>query len=131
MAADLGEYKALFPIPTVKKPDIFFWNEDRKIVNLVELTVPHEDNMNAAADRKDERYRTLLEELEEAGWDATHYPIEVGCRGFIGHRTRKWLVSIGQQQRQVSAVMKELQATVEKASHWIWLKRDDESWLEG
>ena len=39
MAADLGEYKALFPIPAVKKPDIFFWNEDRKIVILVELTV--------------------------------------------------------------------------------------------
>ena len=76
--------KNVFPIPTRKKPDIVIWCEDRKIVHLVELTVPHEDNIDDAQVRKDERYEHLLENCEDAGWSAVHFPVEVGCRGFIG-----------------------------------------------
>ena len=34
-------------------------------------------------------------------------------------------------QQQAEDGFRVIDATVEKASHWIWLKRDDESWLEG
>lgn len=131
MSADLPEYNTrLFPIPTTKKPDIVYWCEDRRVVVLVELTVPHEDNIQAAADRKDERYAPLLEELDEAGWKAKHYPVEIGCRGYVGHRTKNWLFSMGMPNKQVTSIINDLQATAEQASHWIWLKRDDQTWLE-
>ena len=130
IAADLPGCERFFPIPTQKKPDIVVWCAERKIVHLVELTVPHEDNIDAARDRKDKRYEGLLEELEEENWCATHLSVEVGCRGFIGERLRKWFNIIGLKNAQKNAAMREIQETVEKASHWIWLKRNDGSWLE-
>ena len=106
------------------------WSPGRKIVYLVELTVPHEDNIDAAKDRKDERYEDLVKECEEAGWSAAHFSVEVGCRGFVGERLRMWFTKIGLNTRQNNAAIQDIQATVEKASHWIWLKREDDRWLE-
>jgi hypothetical protein len=130
IAADLPGKEKFFPIPTTKKPDIVVWCTERKIVHLVELTVPHEDNIDAAQVRKDDRYEKLLEECEEANWTATHLSVEVGCRGFIGNRLRRWFTSIGLNSRQTNNAIKNIQETVEKASHWIWLKREDDTWLE-
>ena len=130
IASDLPGCERFFPIPTSKKPDIVVWCPGRKVVMLVELTVPYEDNIEAAHIRKDDRYQKLLDECEEAGWEATHFTVEVGCRGYIGERVRKWFTKIGLNNREKSAIMKEIQDTVEKASHWIWLKRGDDSWLE-
>ena len=45
----------------------------------MELTMPHEDNISSEHERKDNRYGALGAECEEAGWKATHFPVEVGC----------------------------------------------------
>ncbi|XP_066915397.1 uncharacterized protein [Clytia hemisphaerica] len=116
-----------FPIPTALKPDIVIWSEERTIVYLIELTVPHEDNIDAAQIRKDERYANLLTECEENGWVAKHFPIEVGCRGFIGNRLRDLPHFIGIKQAEMRKVMRKIEETVEKASHWVWLKRNDDT----
>lgn len=129
VSADLDDCRKVFPIPTSKKPDIFLWCTEAKVLHLVELTVPHEDNIDAAKDRKDKRYSELLNECEEAGWTADHFSIEVGCRGFVGNRMRKWLSVIGLPKTKRISIIKEIQETVEKASHWIWLKRNDE-WMK-
>ena len=117
-----------FPIPTAKKPDIVIWCTENKTLHLAELTVPHEDNIDAAKDRKDERYAQLVDTCEEARWSAEHFSIEVGCRGFVGHRMRQWLALIGLPNCKINKLIREIQETVEKASHWIWLKRNDE-WI--
>ena len=67
VAADLSGYQGLFPIPTSKKPDLVVWCEEKQEVHLMELTVPHEDNISAAHERKEKRYEALVEECEEAG----------------------------------------------------------------
>ena len=110
------------------KPDIVVWCTERKVVYLVELTVPHEDNIEAASIRKNDRYEPLIEECEEAGWKATHYSVEVGCRGFVGSRLQRWFHKIGLNSRECSAAIKDIQRTVENASQWIWLKRSDDNW---
>ena len=61
IAADLAECQRFFPIPTPKKPDIVVWCPERKIVHLVELTVPHEDNIEAVNIRKNDGYDKLIE----------------------------------------------------------------------
>ena len=60
------------------------------------------------------------------------FAVEVGCRGFIGESAKRWMkVGLaGLRQKQESKMMKELQESVEKASNWIWLKRNDNSWFE-
>ena len=130
IAADLPGHMRFFPLPTRKKPDLVVWCPERRIVYLVELTVPHEDNIDAARERKDNRYEDLVKECDEAGWFAAHFSVEVGCRGYVGERLRKWFSKIGLSMHQSNAAINVIQATVEKASHWIWLKRDDERWLE-
>ena len=92
-----------------------------------ELTVPHEDNIEMAKDRKDERYAQLLNQCEEAGCSAEQFSSEVGCRGVVGNRMRQWLLLMGFPKCKINKLIKEIQETVEKVSHWIWLKRNDES----
>ena len=130
VAADLKGCERFFPIPTTKKPDLVIWNEEEKEVHLVELTVPHEDNISSAYERKDSRYEALVGECEEAGWKAKHFPIEVGGRGFIATSITKWMRVAGLGPKKRNIMTKAVQETVKKASHWIWVKKEDTSWSE-
>ena len=93
VAADLKGCERFFPIPTTKKPDLVIWSEEEKEVHLVELTVPHEDNISSAHEQKENRYEALVEECEEAGWKTMHFPVKVkvGCRGYIATSITKWM----------------------------------------
>ena len=46
---------------------------------------------------------------------------------FVGLSMRRWLKMAGLSEREISKVVRNMQEVVEKASHWIWLKRDDVS----
>ena len=73
--------------------------------------------------------QSLWGSCETAGWKATHFPVEVGCRGFIATSITKWIRVAGLCPKKRSILTKALQETVEKASHWIWVKRDFVCWL--
>ena len=51
---------------------------------MLELTVPWEERMEEASERKREKYAELVEECRNRGWRARCLPIEVGGRGFAG-----------------------------------------------
>ncbi len=77
------------PIPreiveTSLRPDLIMWSELCKTILLVELTVPWEEGMEAANERKRAKYADLVEDCREAGWKATMCPVEVGCRASLG-----------------------------------------------
>ena len=70
-----------------------------------------------------------MEECTEKGWETEFYHIAVGCRGFVEKKT----ISIFRQrfgftQRKIQRMIKELQEAAEKASFYIWLKRNEEKW---
>lgn len=65
------------------------------MVIMAELTVPWEDGLESAFERKKEKYAELAAACIEAGWRAFIYPVEVGCRGFIGTSTQRLLKSLG------------------------------------
>lgn len=44
------------------------WSAERKVIHLVELTIHHEGNIDAAHIRKRERYEKLVEECKDVGW---------------------------------------------------------------
>ena len=71
-------------IQTEKRLDIVAWSDSKKSV-LIELTVPREENREEAHERKKNRYETLRADCVEKGWICHVIPIEVGCRGFLGH----------------------------------------------
>ena len=58
--------------------------------------------------------------------------VGVGCRGFVGQSTVKFLNAIGVAPRIRQVTIRKLQETAETASAWIWNSRDrmatDRTW---
>ena len=118
-AADLKGYERFFPIPSTKKPDLVIWSEEEKEVHLVELTVPHEDNISSAHEWKENRYEALMGVCEEAGWKTMHFPVEVGCRGYIATSITKWMRVAGLCTKKRNILSK---ALYQKLSRRLWKK---------
>ncbi len=70
-------------IMTTLRPDIVMWSAVERSVHLIKLTIPWEEGMTAAHERKHLKYSELAAECREAGWRARVYPVEVGSRGFV------------------------------------------------
>ena len=61
----------------------------------MELTVPWEERIEEAFERKKSKYQQLVEECQERGWKAWCLPVEVGCRGFAGRSLWRSLRLLG------------------------------------
>ena len=124
VSADLGSM-LIFPqhiVYTLSRPDIVLWSDNVKKVVLVELTVPWEENIEEAYERKKAKYESLRAECEDRGWSSVVLPVEVGCRGFVGRSTTKFLSLLGVSGRKKKTIIARLQQTAEKSSCWIWSK---------
>lgn len=127
LAADVGTQLKFPPeiATTSSRPDIVLWSTGSKQVVMLELTVPWEERMEEAYERKMAKYQLLVEECQKNGWRAWCMPVEVGCRGFAGQSLWRAFRQLGitgmTRKRAVSEVCRE----AEKASRWVWLKRDE------
>ena len=122
MVTDLGGMMA-FPqhiVITNLRPDIVVWSDQGKEVLLVELTVPWEENMEVAHERKMTKYDTLRMEIEMKGWRCKVLPVEMGCRGYASRALIAYLRGIGLSAAEIKKTTKELEAAAESASSWIW-----------
>ncbi|CAH1264057.1 Hypp2833 [Branchiostoma lanceolatum] len=127
MSVDL-DTRLCFPrhiCETTLRPDLVLWSEEAKAVIIVELTVPWEENIQAAFERKKLKYLNLKEQCEMKGWRTLLYPVEVGCRGFAG-------TSLARLYRDLAVgkkVMKRMAEEVEKSqvSNGSCLQLADES----
>ena len=86
LSADLRGH---IPIPqdvlcTTLRPDIVMWSASTKQLVMIELTVPWEERIEDAYERKKAKYQELVEESKDKGWKVWCLPVEVGCRGFPG-----------------------------------------------
>ena len=72
---------------TTKRRDIVIWSVKAKIVFVIALTVPYEENFNWSHQRKLEKYEDLREQCVRNGWIMNVFPIEVGRRVFIDNST--------------------------------------------
>ncbi|XP_061749210.1 uncharacterized protein LOC133547614 isoform X2 [Nerophis ophidion] len=130
MRADIGK-QLQFPreiTTTSLRPDIVLWSAVTKSAMLVELTIPWEEGIQAAYERKAAKYADLAAECREAGWSTTIYPVEVGCRGFVGTSTIRLLRDVGLTGAKLRRETKALAEEAEKGSFWLWLRRRDKYW---
>ena len=122
VVSDLGGMMA-FPqhiVITNLRPDIVVWSDQGKEVLLVELTVPWEENMEVAHERKMTKYDTLRMEIEAKGWKCKVLPVEMGCRGYASRTLIAYLRGIGLSASEIKKTTKVLEAAAESASSWIW-----------
>ena len=77
-----------FPIEaavTSLRPDVVWFSRSSKTIVLLELTVPLEDNVHQAHDRKTTKYSALVTACEENGFKTHMFALEVGCLGYCPH----------------------------------------------
>lgn len=84
-----------FITPTTLRPDMVLLSTTSRQVAILEPTVPGEDQMEEATERKRAGYADLVEECRRQGWKTWCLPFEVGCRGFAGRTLCKVLHLLG------------------------------------
>ncbi|XP_063050108.1 uncharacterized protein LOC134444859 [Engraulis encrasicolus] len=110
---------------TTLRPDMVLVSETTRQVVLLELTVPWEDRMEEAFERKRAKYEELASECRSRGWKTRCNPIEVGCRGFAGQSLIRALKMLGLRGLQNRKAIRNISDAAEKASRWLWIKRGD------
>ncbi|XP_061925310.1 uncharacterized protein LOC133664585 [Entelurus aequoreus] len=115
---------------TTLRPDIVLVSESTKQAVLLELTVPWEDRLEEAFERKLSKYAGLVSDCQQAGWRARCFPVEVGCRGFAARSLVRAFSSLGIDGERKRRAIRSTTEAAERASRWLWLKRGD-PWSHG
>lgn len=76
-------------------PDMIITTEASKHLIMLELTVPWEERIKEANERKRAKYQERVEEYRGRGWRTFYEPIKVGCRGFAECSFWKVLTQLG------------------------------------
>ena len=109
---------------TSLRPDMPLLSETFKQVIFLELTVPWEERMEEASERKREKYVELVEECCRWGWCARCFPVAVGGRGFAGKSLCKAYSLLGITVARKRKAINAASEAAEKASRWQWIRRD-------
>lgn len=76
-------------------PEMIISTEVSKHLIMLELTVPWEERIKEANERKRAKYQELVEECRDRGWRTFYEPIKVGWRGFAGCSLSNVLTQLG------------------------------------
>ena len=119
-----------FPIniSTRLRPDIVLHSEKEKLIVMLELTVPWESRMEEAFERKKLKYSELSSICTDRGYKTWCFPIEVGCRGFVGRSTVRALGEIGVKGNERKNILKDIGEAADRAAAWLWIMRNSEKW---
>lgn len=121
--------KLCFPeviLTTNQRPDMVLWSLSTKQVLVIELTVPWEERIEEAHERKFLKYSDLQADCKAKGWKSHCFPVEVGCRGFAGQSVWKLFSALGIYGKIRKSAIKDACESAAKASQWIFRKRDEE-----
>ena len=68
-------------LPTDLRPDIVWWDDQKKLLRILELTIPFETTFADAAERKRTKYEELVQCAQQTGYASKLITIKVGARG--------------------------------------------------
>ena len=125
LEVDLGK-QLKFPsriTSTRLRPDMIIVSDSTKQLIILELTVPWEERMDEANERKRAKYQELVEECRRQGWKTRCEPLEVGCRGFAGRSLCRMFTQLGLVGEAKWKAIRSATEAAEKATRWLWIKR--------
>ena len=127
VTADLPDQRYSFPqdvATTDSRPDMVVWSDQS--ITLIELTIPFESGMEAAALRKKEKYADLLARCTASNRVSKLITLEIGSRGFLNASSFDHLYHClkpsKQQERRVTE--KDIIKKCIVHSHDIWCRRN-------
>lgn len=115
------DQRLCFPVEiatTSLRPDLVLWSSSLRSAFIVKLTVPWEDAVIEAYEQKSLKYSELAADAEKHGWKTKVYPVEVGCRGFVGRSATTLLKDLGIQGQALRQAVNSL-SNSEKSSRWL------------
>jgi len=127
MSVDLKQ-KLVFPniIQTTFRPDIVIWSDKDKCLVMVELIVPWESRCEETYERKKAKYSDLQEQCKQKGCRGGLFPVEIVARGFPAQSLWKMFSALGIKRADRKRAVGTLSLTAERASNWLWMKREEE-----
>ena len=130
LSVDLAN-RLVFPVEilvTSLRPDILIHSPSKKLLVVIELTVPWEERIEEAHERKKAKYSELVNNCSEKGWRVWCFPVEIGTRGFPGKSTSYALSQLGMRFKEKRAALKDVGEQAERCSTWLWLSRKNINW---
>ena len=115
-------------VQTTLRPDIVLWSKTGKKFIVIELTVPWETRCGEAYERKKAKYKKLLDLCKEKDWRTWLFQVEVGVRGFCSQSVCRLTTAVGMSDRDTKSAIQRLSQGAERASKWLWLRREEMSW---
>ena len=113
---------------TSLRPDLVVMSEKKKMLGLMELTVPYEDRIEISCEIKKGKYKEIVEAGERKGWKVMLWTVEVGCRGFPAVSLGNYLRDIGFSGAERSKQLKRIGEIAQNASNAIWKWSHFKSW---
>ena len=117
-------------LPTSQRPDIFLYNASAKTAMIAELTVPFEQNTDKAHSRKQNKYASLMLDLNRADLKTSLVCFEVGSRGVITKDNISRLKSMFKFTKATfnKKAIRDISKLALLGSYGIWNSRQDPNW---
>ena len=112
----------------VKSFDVVLFSRSSKTIVLLELTVPLEDNVHLAHDRKTTKYSALVTACEENGFKTHMFALEVGCLGYCPHSFLHCFEALGLPKSAARQIRSEASKTALRSSYVLFLRRGMPTW---
>ena len=128
--SDLGT-KMIFPpfiAVTQLRPDLLIISESKKLVVIIELTCPCEENMEIWHQKKFLKYDSLCTAAKANGWSVQFFAVEVGARGYCAMTMKSCLFRLGFENKLIKSTLKSMSLASLTSSFQIWLSRDSHDW---
>ena len=127
LAVDLGDEYS-FPthiVSTDLRPDIVWWDDLRKTMVLVELTIPFDTALEGAKERKEAKYEHIQVSARSKGYHTSLITLEIGSRGIPNMPGFEALQNTLQLPSPAfhKLLMSAIKATIE-GSFFIWVQRN-------
>jgi hypothetical protein len=109
---------------THRRPDVTLEYKDQKIIYLVDMACPHDNNVSERYISKREKYQQLCFELRERrrGYRVEVLPVVIGCMGSGAHEVAKQVKRLINDQRKVQWIVREMMKMVVWESETITRK---------
>ena len=117
------EQSLQFPIEaavTSLRPDVVLFLVQARQSSLLELTVPLEDNVHLAHDRKTTKYSALVTACEGNGFKTHMFALEVGCLGYCPHSFLHCFEALGLPKSAARQIRSEASKTALRSSYVLF-----------
>ena len=111
------------------RPDILLYSTSTKIVIILKLTCPCEENVESWHASKFGKYDPLCSAIKTNGWSMHFFAVEVGAQGYCASTIRSYLMRLGLTRELVISSLKTLSSAALTASFQIWTCRESKEWI--